>query len=84
MRFWSPDNAYFVTNRCEQERLFLLPRPRVLQLIGAWLAKSLEEHGDGIELFAFIFLSNHFHLLSLGVAQQQVEVVGQKDEGEKL
>jgi len=63
MRFWSPDHAYFVTNRCEQERLFLLPRPKVLQLIGAWLAKSLEEHGDGIELYAFIFLSNHFHLL---------------------
>ncbi|MFO8070800.1 MAG: hypothetical protein R6V85_02895 [Polyangia bacterium] len=48
MRFWSPDKAYFVTNRCEQERLFLLPRPRVLKLIGAWLAKSLEEHGKNI------------------------------------
>ncbi|HUT77944.1 MAG TPA: hypothetical protein VM285_09675 [Polyangia bacterium] len=63
MRIWNPDHAYFVTNRCEQERLFLLPRPAVIKLVGAWLAKSLAEHGDGIELYAFIFLSNHFHLL---------------------
>jgi REP element-mobilizing transposase RayT len=63
MRVWNPDHVYFVTNRCEQERLFLLPRPEVKKLVGAWLAKSLAEHGDGIELYAFVFLSNHFHLL---------------------
>ena len=63
MRIWNPEHVYFVTNRCEQERLFLLPRLEVKRLIGAWLAKSLAEHGDGIELYAFIFLSNHFHLL---------------------
>jgi REP element-mobilizing transposase RayT len=63
MRFHNPDCVWFVTNRCAQERLFLLPRPEVKQLIGAWLAKSLAEHGDGIELYAFAFLSNHFHLL---------------------
>jgi REP element-mobilizing transposase RayT len=63
MRIWNPDLVYFVTNRCEQERLFLLPKPAVLKLIGAWLAKSLAEHGDSIEIYAFIFLSNHFHIL---------------------
>jgi REP element-mobilizing transposase RayT len=63
MRIWNPDHVYFVTNRCEQERLFLLPRPEIRKQIGAWLAKSLAEHGDGIELYAFVFLSNHFHLL---------------------
>jgi REP element-mobilizing transposase RayT len=63
MRIWNPAYTYFVTNRCEQEQLFLLPRPDLIKLIGAWLAKSLEEYGDGIELFGFIFLSNHFHLL---------------------
>jgi len=63
MRIWTPDRISFVTNRCEQERLFLLPKPTVLKLIGVWLAKSLAEHGDGIELYAFVFLSNHFHLL---------------------
>ena len=63
MRLHNPDIVWFVTNRCHQERLLLLPRPAVNRLIGAWLAKSLVEHGDGIELYAFAFLSNHFHML---------------------
>lgn len=63
MRIWSPGQIYFVTNRCEEERLFLLPKPRIKRLIGAWLAKALQEHGNGIEIFGFIFLSNHLHLL---------------------
>jgi len=63
MRLWNPEHTYFVTNRCEQERLLLLPTPEVLRLIGAWLAKALAEHGDGVELYAFVFLSNHFHML---------------------
>lgn len=63
MRIWNPEHVYFVTNRCEQERLFMLPKHGVRKLIGTWLAKSLKEHGDGIEVYAFIFLSNHFHLL---------------------
>jgi len=63
MRVHRQHEIYFVTNRCEQERFFLLPRPRINRLIGAWLAKALREHGDGIELYAFIFLSNHLHLL---------------------
>ena len=56
-------NIYFVTNRCLQERFFFLPKPRISQLIGSWLAKALKEYGDGIEIFSFIFLSNHLHLL---------------------
>ena len=63
MRVHLPNHFFFVTNRCEQERFFMLPKPRINQLIGAWLAKALEEHGDGIQLYAFIFLSNHLHLL---------------------
>jgi len=63
MRIWNPEHIIFITNRCEQERLFLLPRRRITSLIGGWLAKALLEHGDGIEVYAFIFLSNHFHIL---------------------
>ena len=63
MRLANPDCAWFVTNRCEQEQLLLLPKPQVNKLIGTWLAKSLAEHGDAIELYAFAFLSNHFHFL---------------------
>jgi len=63
MRVHRNGEIYFVTNRCEQERLFMRPSPEINRLIGAWLAKALREHGHGIELFAFVFLSNHLHLL---------------------
>ena len=41
----------------------MLPRPGIKKLIGAWLGRALFHHGDGIEIFAFVFLSNHFHML---------------------
>ena len=41
----------------------MIPRPGVNKIIGAWLARALHKYGDGIEVFAFIFLSNHFHML---------------------
>ncbi len=63
MRTHSHENLYFVTNRCEEERFFLLPKPNVNQLIGSWLAKALDKYGDGIEIYAFIFMSNHLHIL---------------------
>jgi REP element-mobilizing transposase RayT len=64
MRFHRNGTIYLVTNRCHQERFFMLPRKGVTNIIGAWLARALnEEYGDGIEIFAFIFLSNHFHIL---------------------
>jgi len=59
----SEHNTYFVTNRCFQERFFFLPKPGVIALIGSWLAKALKEYGDGIELYGFIFMSSHLHLL---------------------
>jgi len=40
-----------------------LPKPGIVKIIGAWLAKALKEYGDGIELYGFIFLSSHFHFL---------------------
>jgi len=64
MRVHFPENnIYFVTNRCLQERFFFLPKPGIVKIIGAWLAKALKEYGDGIELYGFIFLSSHFHFL---------------------
>jgi putative transposase len=63
MRINFPNQIFLVTNRCEEERFFLHPKPGINRLIGAWLAKALKEHGDGIEVYAFIFLSNHLHIL---------------------
>jgi len=41
----------------------MLPRKGITKTIGAWLGRAIHECGDGIEIFAFIFLSNHFHIL---------------------
>lgn len=41
----------------------MLPRKGITKTIGAWFGRALHEYGDGIEIFAFIFLSNHFHIL---------------------
>jgi putative transposase len=62
MRVWNPTIPVFITNRCEEERFFLLPKPETKAVILAWLAKALAEH-PGIQLHAYVFMSNHFHLL---------------------
>ena len=54
---------FFVTNRCLEERFFFIPKPGIIKIIGSWLAKALKKYGDGIELYGFVFLSNHLHLL---------------------
>ncbi len=41
----------------------MLPRPGLNKIIGAWFARALDKYGDGIDVFAVIFLSNHFHIL---------------------
>jgi putative transposase len=63
IRMHPRDAVHFVTNRCEQEQFLLLPRKRTNNLVCEWLARAYDFVGGGIEIFAFVFLSNHFHLL---------------------
>lgn len=63
VRWLIPNTVWLVTNRCELEQLLLLPIAGINDLIGAWLARALEKYGDGIDLYGFVFLGNHFHLL---------------------
>jgi len=63
IRMHMPNDIHFVTNRCEQERFFMLPSKTINQIIGAWFARALCLFGDGLEIYAFVFISNHFHLL---------------------
>ena len=56
-------DIHLVTNRCFQERLFLLPNPKVNFIIGYWFTRALKKYGRGLKIYAFIFLSNHFHIL---------------------
>jgi REP element-mobilizing transposase RayT len=63
IRIFEADDILFVTNRC-LEAMFLL-RPdedgecqRICLACLAWAAKKHE-----VEIFAYVFMSNHFHLL---------------------
>jgi len=53
---------YFVTNRTIQGRLFLTPSPRINDLVGGVLATAVSRYH--VRLCAFVFASNHFHLIA--------------------
>lgn len=57
-----PGTVYFVTNRCLEERFMMKPGHVVNRIIGGWLARAIQKH-PGIEVYGFVFLSNHFHML---------------------
>ena len=61
LRMYAPEGIYFITCRTFQARLLMRPSSQVNELIGGVLARSVERFG--VEVFAFVFLSNHFHLL---------------------
>ncbi len=57
----SPNSIYFVTNRCLEARYLLVPTEKVNTIVLGCLARAVQRHE--IDLFAFVFMSNHFHLL---------------------
>ncbi len=61
IRLWKSDQIYFVTNRCHQQRFFFRPGEDVNAIILGVLA-SVADRFD-VEIFAFVFMSNHFHML---------------------
>lgn len=63
VRMHIKDSIHVVTNRCEQEQFLMLPSERINQIIGVWFARALCQFGDGLEIYAFVFLGNHFHML---------------------
>lgn len=67
-RRFAPDSIYFVTTRTVDGRLFLRPSPEVNNIIGAVLADAQQRYR--IELFDYVFLSNHMHLAVRSVAGQ--------------
>ena len=74
IRSFDPDRVYFVTNRTLQGRLLMTPSPRINDLIGGVLARAVRRHD--VELFAFVFVSNHFHLLLRAKEGQFSEFMG--------
>ena len=59
-RMHQKDTVHFVTNRCEHEMFLLLPNETITNIIQCWFARAVCLYGDGLEIYAFIFLSNHF------------------------
>jgi hypothetical protein len=41
----------------------MLPTERITKIIQCWFARALCLYGQGLEIYAFIFLSNHAHFL---------------------
>jgi REP element-mobilizing transposase RayT len=62
LRHFQPDGYYFITARCFQARLLLRPSPQTNEVIGGILARAVQHYR--IELFGFVFASNHLHLLA--------------------
>jgi len=52
---------YFLTIRCLHGRLFLRPSERTNEIVGGVLARAARL--ASVEVFAFVFASNHVHLL---------------------
>jgi len=61
LRMFDPLKIYFVTVRCFQRRLLMRPSSETNDVLGGVLARAAEL--NEVELFAFVFASNHLHLL---------------------
>lgn len=59
-RRFEPDRIYFITSRTTDGCLFLRPSRSVNNVIGSVLADAQERFE--VELFDYVFLSNHMHL----------------------
>ncbi|HZJ53858.1 MAG TPA: transposase [Myxococcaceae bacterium] len=61
LRMFEPLKIYFVTVRCFQRRLLMRPSSETNEVLGGVLARAVRMHG--VEVFGFVFASNHVHLL---------------------
>ncbi len=61
IRHFDPKRLYFITNRTFQGRLFMTPKNGIRDIVGGCLGRALSLYA--IDLFGYIFLSNHYHLI---------------------
>ncbi len=86
LRYQKADAIYFVTNRTRDQQYLFKPCKEVNQIILGLLAKLADKYD--IEIFAFVIMSNHFHMLVrsqgrvlhrfMGEFQQQLTIKLQK------
>ncbi|MBI4817663.1 MAG: hypothetical protein HY791_15485, partial [Deltaproteobacteria bacterium] len=58
----TPHKTWFVTSRTLESRFFLKPDPEAVEVMGFVLARALRRF-PSIRLRAYVFLSNHLHLV---------------------
>jgi REP element-mobilizing transposase RayT len=61
VRHLDPQTIYFITSRTLQSRFLLAPSAKTNELIGGVLARAVRR--CEVELFAYVFTSNHFHAM---------------------
>jgi REP element-mobilizing transposase RayT len=61
LRLFVPEGIYFITGRCLQARFLMRPSVAVNNIVGGVLARAMGSFD--VEVFAFVFASNHFHML---------------------
>jgi putative transposase len=62
LRHQDPDGIYFLTNRCTDQKYLMKASEDVNRIILGLLAKYADKHD--IEIFAFVFMFNHYHMLA--------------------
>jgi REP element-mobilizing transposase RayT len=61
VRHFDPQTIFFVTSRTIQSRFLMAPSRKTNELIGGILARAVRQ--CQVELFAYVFTSNHFHAM---------------------
>jgi REP element-mobilizing transposase RayT len=61
IRHFDPQTIYFLTSRTLHSRFFMVPGKKTNELLGGILARAVRR--CEVELFAYVFTSNHFHLM---------------------
>jgi REP element-mobilizing transposase RayT len=61
IRHFDPQTIFFVTSRTFQSRFLMAPSDKTNELIGGILARAVRQ--CEVELFAYVFTSNHFHAM---------------------
>jgi hypothetical protein len=76
LRWFVPNTVYEFTTRTIQERFLLRPSPLVRRIVLGVLARGLFFY-PAVRLYAFAFLSNHWHaMLSSSDGEQLAEFMG--------
>jgi REP element-mobilizing transposase RayT len=61
LRHFDPQTIFFITSRTIQSRFLMAPSDKTNGLIGGILARGVRQ--CQVELFAYVFTSNHFHAM---------------------